>query len=321
MAVYSKSHLLCCELYFLIIVIISFLSSIRILQPILQDYVNQFETFVDLSLATINCRQQINLESREDFNNSIFKDNNETVKNDETIDRLKYSIDYDNLPICPIDQDRLRYYHDYELNSWLDYSHIQFGGKFRPIGCKSRQKVAIIVPYRDRASQLEKFSLYIHQFLPDQLIEYSLFIIEQADDKPFNRAKLFNIGVEEINKIYDSTNEDRICCYIFHDVDMLPLDQKNLYMCTSQPRHMGPNLSTLRFKLLYPQLFGGAIALTREHFDKIGGFSNEFYGWGGEDDDAFNRVIAAGLKIDRTPLEFGDYHMMKHVKSIPNPNR
>jgi hypothetical protein len=39
------------------------------------------------------------------------------------------------------------------------------------------------------------------------------------------------------------------------------------------------------FRLPYKDLFGGVSALTKEQFEAINGFSNEFWGWGGEDDD------------------------------------
>ena len=41
--------------------------------------------------------------------------------------------------------------------------------------------------------------------------------------------------------------------------------------------------------LPYQALFGGAGSFTREHFELINGFSNEFWGWGGEDDDLYQR--------------------------------
>ena len=41
--------------------------------------------------------------------------------------------------------------------------------------------------------------------------------------------------------------------------------------------------------LPYKGLFGGAGSFTRAHFELINGFSNVFWGWGGEDDDLFQR--------------------------------
>ena len=44
-----------------------------------------------------------------------------------------------------------------------------------------------------------------------------------------------------------------------------------------------------RFRLPYKELYGGVSALKKEHFERVNGFSNKFFGWGGEDDDMWVR--------------------------------
>ena len=41
----------------------------------------------------------------------------------------------------------------------------------------------------------------------------------------------------------------------------------------------------------YQDIFGGATAFTGPHFRLVNGFSNQYYGWGGEDDDIFKRYL------------------------------
>lgn len=45
------------------------------------------------------------------------------------------------------------------------------------------------------------------------------------------------------------------------------------------------------FRLPYETNFGGVSALTKEQYEAVSGFSNSFFGWGGEDDDFYNRFI------------------------------
>lgn len=116
------------------------------------------------------------------------------------------------------------------------------GGSFQPHDCIPKDHVAIVVPFRDRYAHLAVFLRNIHPFLMKQHIAYRIFLIEQTNGRAFNRAALMNIGFLEALKIYPWD------CFIFHDVDLLPLDNRNLYTCPRQPRHMSVSIDTLNFK-------------------------------------------------------------------------
>lgn len=44
-------------------------------------------------------------------------------------------------------------------------------------------------------------------------------------------------------------------------------------------------------RLPYSGIFGGVSAMTVKQFKTVNGFSNSFWGWGGEDDDMSNRSV------------------------------
>jgi hypothetical protein len=121
-------------------------------------------------------------------------------------------------------------------------SKVQAGGRYKPSECRARDRVAIVIPFRDRKQHLPILLKNLHPFLMKQQINYGIFLIEQSPDGSFNRAKLFNIGFVEALKLDDWD------CFIFHDVDLLPMDDRNLYTCPDQPRHMSVAIDIFGFK-------------------------------------------------------------------------
>ena len=154
-------------------------------------------------------------------------------------------------------------------------------------------KLGIIVPYRNRYKQLIQFKQHIREYLKDKDIDYKLLIIEQDDGTAFNRGKLLNIGVIRAKELG--------CDYVvFHDIDMLPIRAD--YSYSDKPTHLSTkfqisnNLDTM--DIPFPQYFGGVTMFTVENFERINGYSNEYWGWGFEDDDLFHRVRQVGLSTD-----------------------
>ena len=54
-----------------------------------------------------------------------------------------------------------------------------------------------------------------------------------------------NAGFIEISRSFKEFD-----CFIFHDVDMIPLDKRNFYVCLDIPRHMGGFIQIYDFKFV-----------------------------------------------------------------------
>lgn len=196
--------------------------------------------------------------------------------------------------------------------------NVMEGGRYKPKDCKALQKVALIIPFRKRDEHLKYWLHYLHPILQRQQLDYGVFVINQDGDAVFNRAKLLNIGYKEALKEYDYT------CFVFSDVDLIPMDDRNTYKCYSQPRHLSVSMDKFGFGLPYNQYFGGVSALSKEQFEKINGFPNNYWGWGGEDDDIYNRIASRGMSISRPDAVTGKCRMIRHerdAKNDPNPKR
>ena len=134
------------------------------------------------------------------------------------------------------------------------------GGESKPLNCSSNHQVAVIVPYRDRPTQLAVFLNNLHPMLIKQQLHYRIYLVNQTDSNTFNRAMLMNVGFVEAMKDHNWT------CAIFHDVDLLPEDDRNLYNCPDQPRHLSVAVDKFKYRLPYKGIFGGATAVRADQF-------------------------------------------------------
>lgn len=176
--------------------------------------------------------------------------------------------------------------------------------------------MAIIIPFRNRHEHLKHWLYYLHPILARQQLDYGVYVINQDGEGIFNRAKLMNAGYVEALKEYDYE------CFIFSDVDLVPMDDRNLYRCFHNPRHMAVAMDKFNFQLPYKTFFGGVSSLSKDQFLAINGFPNTYWGWGGEDDDIYKRIILHGMSISRPGFMLGKYKMIKHVRDLhnePNP--
>ncbi|XP_028656330.1 beta-1,4-galactosyltransferase 4 [Erpetoichthys calabaricus] len=185
-------------------------------------------------------------------------------------------------------------------------------GIYQPKECCPLQSVAILIPHRNREKHLLYLLQNLHPFLQRQQLHYGIYVIHQAGHVTFNRAKLLNVGYLEALKDFAWD------CFIFHDVDLVPENDYNLYQCDRQPKHLVVGRNATGYRLRYKGYFGGVTAMTREQFLKVNGFSNTYWGWGAEDDDLRIRVELQRMKIVRPPPEVARYTMIFHTRDKGN---
>ncbi|KAG6455748.1 hypothetical protein O3G_MSEX009382 [Manduca sexta] len=154
----------------------------------------------------------------------------------------------------------------------------------------NKKRMAILVPFRDRFEELLEFVPHMFAFLSKQDIPFHIFIVQQKDSNRFNRASLINVGFLHTRNDYD---------YIaMHDVDLLPLNDDLKYEYPeSGPLHISSPDTHPRY--YYKTFIGGILLIKREHFELVKGMSNNYWGWGLEDDEFYVRLRDVGLKVTR----------------------
>ena len=160
-----------------------------------------------------------------------------------------------------------------------------------------KHKLGVIVPYRDRISQLGVFKRFMPYYLNKNKIDYNIFIVEQDGAKQFNRGALLNIG-------FKYALEHKCDYVVFHDIDMLPSEVD--YSYSDKPIHLSTNFlyeNDEKERDIFEEYFGGVTMFPVEDFEKINGYSNKYWAWGYEDDDLLLRCKENEIELDTLKIK------------------
>lgn len=159
--------------------------------------------------------------------------------------------------------------------------------------------VPIVIPFRDLSKNKERFNnlnnllSHLEKYFKKHSKEFIICIINQNDNKLFNKSTLLNIGIDIINK------EENFDYYILHDVDQIVKNNNFIYN----------NDTRISECLVYKQgdknyrdskYFGGVIKIIKDDYFKINGFSNYFWGWGWEDGAIRERLSMNNINYRRS---------------------
>ena len=174
------------------------------------------------------------------------------------------------------------------------------------------ERVVIVVPFREdgagnRTSQLRRLLSFFETHVPRHAkannMQVRVLVVEQSEDGyRFNKGQVMNAGYAHASAQY-STNSSSSERYIFHDVDMVPSDETLAHyftsLCRPCPRRSCDKAKGKVVRVLQDAnqrydvngCFGGVLVVDSTQFAGMNGFPNDFWGWGGEDNAFFARVV------------------------------
>lgn len=170
-------------------------------------------------------------------------------------------------------------------------------------------RVVFVLIERDRALQYDILRELLRSRQAACGVRALLVHVEQAEGAPFNRGLLANAGVAQALRAW--TDVARI---VVHDVDMLPESTMCYRAPSSSVVLFSTRASQFNYTRPYPHYFGGVVGFHPAAYARVDGFSNDFWGWGGEDDDLRARVRAAGLSI--ADAEAGRFLCFDHPRPV-----
>jgi hypothetical protein len=151
------------------------------------------------------------------------------------------------------------------------------------------EKYRIFIPNRGREHQIRKLLPILHNKFINT--DYIIKIIEQNDNKQFNLAKLTNIGFD----VFKQEEKDLNWTYIFQPADCYPINvDYNLYEYDIV-YHIVEDYSTQ---------FAKMFCYNPVAFIKMNGYSNDYWGWGGEDSELLKKTDEFNLKYNRRISNF-----------------
>jgi hypothetical protein len=142
-----------------------------------------------------------------------------------------------------------------------------------------QKKLLIVVPYRNRKEHLEDFLINTPKYFNNQNFTYDILICELDQIGDWNAGLCINSLIKFIDKI----NIEYKYLYIHH-VDIWPISGDWIF----------PKDDEVYFNM------GdyGSCLLTMKAFLDVQGYSNNFWGWGGEDNELYQKLREKQYKVN-----------------------
>jgi predicted glycosyltransferase involved in capsule biosynthesis len=164
----------------------------------------------------------------------------------------------------------------------------------------------ILIPYRNREEHWKVFKEYLVPVLRKYIKNLKIVLVEQGDNKKFNRGCLLNAGFKEYEKEIN---------YVYHhDVDTMPSEEVVKTLYTKEDYEIA------RLSVPHEWSLGGIVKFKKEVYIDINGFPNNIWGWGIEDRALFYRALIKKKKLSRVYNEhkYGDNEKFRTLYHKPN---
>lgn len=146
-------------------------------------------------------------------------------------------------------------------------------------------------------------------------INKEIIVVEQADNRPFMRGQLYNVGAKYATGNYLALTDNDIFhlrelpLFLIYSVEKCPLV---CFKYITQLLYNAGNVRILNTEER-PYGFGAFTFLSLSDFFRVNGFSNLYIGWGAEDKDFITRFD----KYIRIPQNLG--HLQHPKRNNANP--
>jgi hypothetical protein len=170
---------------------------------------------------------------------------------------------------------------------------------------QASKKLSVIIPYRNRIKALNLLIPKLKEYIPKQTKNFELVVVEQDDNKLFNKGVINNLGFLLL------PDSDYYC---FHDVDYIP--EIADYSYPDNPVHVSTYNSQFGYAEHKDSFMGGVIIFRKEHFEGVNGYPINCVGWGSEDNMLAERVKRVGLNAQKFP---GRFYCVPHTPRINDP--
>lgn len=137
---------------------------------------------------------------------------------------------------------------------------------------------AVVVPYKNRPRYLELLLEHLPRYLEAKngIADFTIYVAEQTSRGLFNVALSRNVGAAF------ALQEGRCDYFVFHNVDIIPLQNVDYRMPTHDVAWF---------------LDAGSCKVHRDAVREANGYDPAYVGWGSEDTDFYDRLSAVGCDL------------------------